>query len=83
MTVKATGYQWYWGYEYPDHGGFASNSLMLNDDERGDQPRLLATDTAMVVPVNTTVRVIVTGADVCTAGPCLLLASRWTQCPGA
>ena len=64
MTVKATGYQWYWGYEYPDHGGFAFDSLMLNDDERGDQPRLLATDTAMVVPVNTTVRVIVTGADV-------------------
>ena len=64
MTIKATGYQWYWGYEYPDHGGFAFDSLMLNDDERGDQPRLLATDTAMVVPVNTTVRVVVTGADV-------------------
>ena len=64
MTIKATGYQWYWGYEYPDHGGFAFDSLMLNDDERGGQPRLLATDTAMVVPVNTTVRVVVTGADV-------------------
>jgi len=64
MTIKATGYQWYWGYEYPDHGGFAFDSLMLNDDERGDQPRLLATDTAMVVPVDTTVRVVVTGADV-------------------
>ncbi|MBL6786884.1 MAG: cytochrome c oxidase subunit II [PS1 clade bacterium] len=64
MTIKATGYQWYWGYEYPDHGGFAFDSLMLNDEERGDQPRLLATDTAMVVPVNATVRVVVTGADV-------------------
>ena len=38
--------------------------LMLTDEERGDQPRLLATDTAMVVPVDTTVRVIVTAADV-------------------
>ena len=64
MTVKAVGYQWYWGYEYPDHGDFAFDSLMLTDDERGDQPRLLATDTAMVVPVDTTVRVIVTAADV-------------------
>jgi cytochrome c oxidase subunit II len=64
MTVKAVGYQWYWGYEYPDHGDFAFDSLMLNDDERGDQPRLLATDTAMVVPVDTTIRVVVTGADV-------------------
>ena len=64
MTVKAVGYQWYWGYEYPDHGDFAFDSLMLSDKERGDQPRLLATDTAMVVPVDTTVRVIVTAADV-------------------
>ena len=64
MTVKAVGYQWYWGYEYPDHGDFAFDSLMLSDDERGDQPRLLATDTAMVVPVDTTVRVVVTAADV-------------------
>jgi len=64
MTVKAVGYQWYWGYEYPDHGDFAFDSLILSDEERGDQPRLLATDTAMVVPVDTTVRVIVTAADV-------------------
>ena len=64
ITVKAVGYQWYWGYEYPDHGDFAFDSLMLNDDERGDQPRLLATDTAMVVPGDTTIRVVVTGADV-------------------
>jgi cytochrome c oxidase subunit 2 len=64
MTIKVTGYQWYWGYEYPDHGAFAFDSLMLSDEERGDQPRLLATDTAMVVPVDTTVRVLVTSADV-------------------
>jgi cytochrome c oxidase subunit 2 len=64
MTVKAVGYQWYWGYEYPDHGDFAFDSLMLSEEERGDQPRLLATDTAMVVPVDTTVRVVVTAADV-------------------
>jgi len=64
MTVKAVGYQWYWGYEYPDHGGFAFDSLMLNDAERGDQPRLLATDTALVVPVGAVVRVVVTSADV-------------------
>jgi cytochrome c oxidase subunit 2 len=64
LTVKAVGYQWYWGYEYPDHGDFAFDSLMLDDAERGDQPRLLATDTAMVVPVGKTVRVVVTGADV-------------------
>lgn len=64
MTVKAVGYQWYWGYEYPDHNEIAFDSIMLNDDERGDRPRLLAVDNALVVPVDTTVRVIVTSADV-------------------
>jgi cytochrome c oxidase subunit 2 len=64
LTVKAVGYQWYWGYEYPDNGDFAFDSLMLDDEARGDQPRLLATDTALVVPVGTIVRVVVTAADV-------------------
>ena len=65
MTIKATGYQWYWGYEYPDHGDIAFEALMLEDDERQPgQPRLLTTDNALVVPVDTTVRVIVTAADV-------------------
>ncbi|MGC6512758.1 MAG: cytochrome c oxidase subunit II [Parvibaculales bacterium] len=65
MTIKATGYQWYWGYEYPDHGDFAFDAIMLEDDElQAGQPRLLATDNAVVVPVNATVRVVVTSADV-------------------
>ena len=65
MTIKATGYQWYWGYEYPDHGDIAFDALMLEDDElQPGQPRLLTTDNALVVPVDTTVRVLVTAADV-------------------
>lgn len=67
LTIKATGYQWYWGYEYMDDGvDFVS--IMLNEEQRAaqkpDQPRLLAVDNEMVVPVNTTVRVLVTAADV-------------------
>jgi cytochrome c oxidase subunit 2 len=65
MTVKATGKQWYWSYSYPDHGKFEFDSLMLKADElKADQPRLLSVDNEMVVPVNKTVHVIVTGADV-------------------
>jgi cytochrome c oxidase subunit 2 len=65
MTIKATGYQWYWGYEYPDHGDIAFDALMLEEDElQPGQPRLLSTDNAVVVPVDTTVRVLVTAADV-------------------
>lgn len=74
LNVKATGYQWYWGYEYAGGGengefGVAEevsfDSIMLADDERGaDDPRLLAVDNEMVVPVNTFVRLQVTAADV-------------------
>ena len=65
LTVKATGKQWYWSYSYPDNGAFEFDSLMLKDNERKPgQPRLLAVDNELVVPVNKVVRVIVTGADV-------------------
>jgi len=65
LTVKATGKQWYWSYSYPDNGKFEFDSLMLKDGERKDgQPRLLAVDNDMVVPVNKVVRVITTGSDV-------------------
>ncbi|MBI1262585.1 MAG: cytochrome c oxidase subunit II [Rhizobiales bacterium] len=65
LTIKATGYQWYWGYEYPDNGDFSFDSNMVADsDLQPGQPRLLTADAPMVVPVDTTVRVIVTGADV-------------------
>ena len=65
MTVKATGKQWFWAYAYPENGDFEFNSLMLQDaDRKPDQPRLLAVDNEVVVPVNKVVRVQVTGADV-------------------
>ena len=65
LTVKATGKQWFWTYSYPDNGEFEFDSLMLKDGERKEgQPRLLGVDNDMVVPVNKTVRVITTGADV-------------------
>ncbi|MDQ0440078.1 cytochrome c oxidase subunit 2 [Kaistia dalseonensis] len=67
LTVKATGLQWYWNYEYPDNGGVAFDSTMLQDSERTDpakQPRLLAVDNEMIVPVGTVVRMQVIGADV-------------------
>ncbi len=65
ITVKATGKQWFWTYTYPDNGKFEFDSLMVQDkDLKADQPRLLAVDNELVVPVNKTVRVQVIGADV-------------------
>jgi len=64
VTVKATGKQWFWSYSYPD-SKFEFDSLMLQDkDRKADQPRLLAVDNEMVVPVNKVVRVLTIGADV-------------------
>jgi cytochrome c oxidase subunit 2 len=66
MTVKATGYQWYWGYEYPDQKISEITSLPLTKEqaEAKKVPYLLAADKPLVVPVNQVVRVQVTGADV-------------------
>jgi cytochrome c oxidase subunit 2 len=67
LVVKATGYAWYWGYEYPaDQGGgfkFDSNIIETKDLKPG-QPALLSVDNQMVVPVNKVVRMQVTAADV-------------------
>ena len=64
LTVKATGYQWYWHYEYPEASfGFDSNMIAEKDLKEG-QLRLLSVDNPLVVPVGETVRVQVTGADV-------------------
>jgi cytochrome c oxidase subunit 2 len=65
MTIKAVGHQWYWSYEYPDHGNFTFDSLMKPAEELADgEPRLLATDTRVVLPVDTTIRVLITADDV-------------------
>jgi cytochrome c oxidase subunit 2 len=64
LTVKVTGKQWFWSYSYPDQK-FEFDSLMVQEkDLKAGQPRLLAVDNEMVVPVNKVVRVEVIGADV-------------------
>jgi len=74
VTLKAIGNQWYWSYQYPDHGGFEVTSNMLKEagevgkGERArtaiDGPRLLATDQRVVLPVGVPIRLITTSNDV-------------------
>jgi len=69
MTVKAIGHQWYWSYEYPDHGNFTYDAWLVEDKEDmegEDRPftRLLTTDTRVVVPVGKVIRVQMTSTDV-------------------
>jgi cytochrome c oxidase subunit II len=66
MTLKVTGHQWYWSYEYPDQGGLAFDSNMMPEDQavKEKKPRLLEVDNPVVLPVGTTIRILVTGTDV-------------------
>jgi cytochrome c oxidase subunit 2 len=66
LTIKVTGYQWYWGYEYPDQKlpEYVSNILPEDQAKARGVPYRLASTAPLVVPVNSTVRVLVTGADV-------------------
>lgn len=66
VTVKVTGYQWYWGYTYPDNGGFEVVSNMLTDEEaaKRGEPRQLGVDNRMVVPAGEPIRLQITAADV-------------------
>ena len=65
MTLKVVGYQWYWHYDYPDHGGFGFDSYIKKDEElKKGEPRLLTVDNNIVVPVDTKVKLLITAADV-------------------
>ena len=74
VTLKAIGNQWYWTYQYPDHGGFEITANLLKEKgeaaagERtrtdADGPRLLATDNRIVLPVGVPIRLITTANDV-------------------
>ena len=66
LTIKATGYQWYWGYSYPDNGGFEVISNMMPEEEARAKgfPEHLEADKRMVVPVGVPIRLQTTGADV-------------------
>jgi len=64
LTIKAVGYQWYWGYEYPDENIIFDSYMIEEKDLKADQPRLLAVDNEVIVPVNKVVKVLITANDV-------------------
>jgi cytochrome c oxidase subunit II len=65
MTIKVTGHQWYWSYEYPDQKDLAFDSNIIQEaDLKPGQLRLLDVDNPLVVPIRTNIRVLVTSTDV-------------------
>jgi len=82
LTIKATGHQWYWNYDYPDQG-FSFGSFMIEDgDLKPGQPRLLSVDADVVVPVGKTVQVLVTSADVLHSWTVPAFGSKIDAIPG-
>lgn len=83
MTIKAIGYQWYWTYEYPDHGDFTFDALMLSDEdlEPGGR-RLLDVDNPVVLPVGTKIRLLITAGDVLHAFALPALGLKLDAVPG-
>nr|AET09676.1 cytochrome c oxidase subunit II [Gondogeneia antarctica] len=63
ITLKAIGHQWYWSYEYSDFPNLEFDSYMIATHEN-PLHRLLETDNSVVLPTDTKIRVITTGADV-------------------
>ena len=64
VTLKVTGYQWYWGYEYPDEKISFEANMVETKNLKPNQPRLLETDNYVVLPVNKVVKVLITANDV-------------------
>jgi cytochrome c oxidase subunit II len=65
MTIKVTGHQWYWSYEYPNQKGLAFDSNIIQQaDLKPGQLRLLDVNNPLVVPIHTNIRVLVTSTDV-------------------
>lgn len=85
LTIKAIGHQWYWSYEYSDYQTetleFDSYMVPTSDLNKGDF-RLLEVDNRLVVPINTHVRVLVTGADVLHSFAVPALAIKMDAVPG-
>jgi cytochrome c oxidase subunit II len=85
ITIKATGKQWYWSYDYPKDqgGGFGFDSVLKQDaDLKPGDIHLLSVDNEVVVPVNKNVEVQVTGADVIHSWVVQSLGSRIDAVPG-
>jgi cytochrome c oxidase subunit 2 len=83
MTLKIIGNQWYWTYEYPDHGNFTFDANLVRDaDLKPGQKRLMTTDNPVVLPVGRKVRLLMTASDVLHAWAVSPLGVRLDNVPG-
>jgi cytochrome c oxidase subunit 2 len=85
MTLEVRGFQWYWGYTYPDNGGVNFTSYMIPEKEidiAKGQIRLLSTDNPIVLPVDTNIQILTTAEDVIHAFAVPALGVKIDAMPG-
>lgn len=85
MTLKVTGYQWYWNYEYPDNGGVSFPAYMIPDSEikpEEGQVRLLSTDNPVVLPIGKNIQIDITAGDVLHSWAVPALGVKTDSVPG-
>jgi len=83
MTLKIVGNQWYWTYEYPDHGNFTFDANLVPDsDLKPGQMRMLDTDNPVVLPTGKKVRLLLTSQDVIHAWAITAFGVRLDNVPG-
>lgn len=82
MTITATDYQWYWGYEYPEHGITFESRMKQADELAEGEPRLLATDNIVVVPIDTNIQFYIKAADVLHAWAMPAVGVKMDSVPG-
>lgn len=83
MTLKVIGHQWYWSYEYPDHGNFTFDASMTFTEDLEDKSlRMMATDNNVVLPVGKKIRLLLTADDVLHAWGVPALGVKLDTVPG-
>lgn len=83
MTLKIVGNQWYWSYEYPDHGNFAFDANLVQDEDlKPGQKRMMTTDNPVVLPVGKKIRLLMTASDVIHSWAISPLGIRLDTVPG-
>jgi cytochrome c oxidase subunit 2 len=85
MTLEVRGFQWYWGYTYPDNGGINFTSYMVPEkeiDPSKGQIRLLSTDNPIYLPVDTNIKILTSAEDVIHAFAVPALGVKLDAMPG-
>jgi len=82
MTLKVIGYQWYWGYQYPEHNIEFESNIISDDELKDGDVRLLSVDNPVVLPINTKIRLQTTAADVIHAWAVPSFAIKIDAVPG-